>query len=502
MYESALAGYRTRRDPVPIAFGLTSLASHLIRQMHLGEAQTLAEEAIVCAKRAGDERLRGTALHDLGMIAKLRGDYPLALEIFAEVENLFTRLGNDEAVAAAVGNRGEVLAALGQFDEAERMQRWVLQIEETLERVDNQGATCLSLGLLNRKRGDPVAAEEWFTKALEIFRRIQDPSNQALALYRLAALKSDAQDFEEAIALATSALPLVSGRNQAFTADLWEQIGRANLKLGYVVRAEQAYREAIAVAEQLGDTNLLASCLQNLGTALLLQQRDSNAAAAFAHAANIWQSVGDQQNLEYCRLAEAAVRLDERIANLSNAGHAATDRQEQRAAAREMIALYPDLIAMYQRIGAMQLVAEFCASAASTAQFVSEDPQAVEWYRRAASVFQDVGLPERAHSALARSETLLQSWANGLLRQEQMADAVPVLLQLAEVAGQLDHREACATAMYNAAIGLLATSQDYAQAKWLAEQAAEIFDAGSDDAATARKLAAFCDSEASKTITA
>jgi tetratricopeptide (TPR) repeat protein len=502
MYESALAGYRTRRDPVPIAFGLTSLASHLIRQMHLGEAQTLAEEAIVCAKRAGDERLRGTALHDLGMIAKLRGDYPLALEIFAEVENLFTRLGNDEAVAAAVGNRGEVLAALGQFDEAERMQRWVLQIEETLERVDNQGATCLSLGLLNRKRGDPVAAEEWFTKALEVFRRIQDPSNQALALYRLAALKSDAQDFEEAIALATSALPLVSGRNQAFTADLWEQIGRANLKLGYVVRAEQAYREAIAVAEQLGDTNLLASCLQNLGTALLLQQRDSNAAAAFAHAANIWQSVGDQQNLEYCRLAEAAVRLDERIANLSNAGHAATDRQEQRAAAREMIALYPDLIAMYQRIGAMQLVAEFCASAASTAQFVSEDPQAVEWYRRAASVFQDVGLPERAHSALARSETLLQSWANGLLRQEQMADAVPVLLQLAEVAGQLDHREACATAMYNAAIGLLATSQDYAQAKWLAEQAAEIFDAGSDDAATARKLAAFCDSEASKTITA
>ena len=499
-YESALAGYRLRRDPVAIAFGLTSLASYLIRQMHLGEAQTLAEEAIVYAKRAGDERIRGTALHDLGMIAKLRGDYPLALEIFAEVERLFTRLGNDEAVAACVGNRGEVLAALGQFDEAERLQRWVLQIEEALERLDNQGATCLSLGALNRKRGDAVAAEEWFTKALEIFREIEDPSNEALALHRLASIRGDAERFEEAIELATSALPLVRGRNPAFTADLWELIGRANLKLGFVVRAEQAYREAIAVAEALGDTQLLAACVQNLGNALLLQRRDDDAADAFARAADIWQSVGDQQNLEYCKLGESAVRLDAHIATLSTVGHAAADPAEQRAAAREMVSLYPQSIAMYERIGAMQLVAESCAAAANTAEFISDDVAAVEWYRRAASVFQNIGMPAEAHQSREHAETLLQSWANGLLREEQMADAVPVLLQLAEVAGELNHREACATAMYNAALALLATSQDYAQAKWLAEHSAELYDAGSDDAASAYKLAAFCDSEANKAI--
>ena len=500
MYESALAGYRSRRDPVPIAFGLTNLASHLIRQMHLGEAQTLAEEAIAHARTAGDERMRGTALHNLGMIAKLRGDYPLALEIFAQVEKLFTRLGNDEAVAAAVGNRGEVLAALGQFDEAERMQRWVLQIEEALERLDNQAATCLSLGLLNRKRGDPVAAEEWFTRALETFREIEDPSNEALALYRLATIRSDAERFEEAIELAQTALPLVSGRNHAFTADLWEQIGRANLKLGFVVRAEHAYRETIAVAEGLGDTRLLASCLQNLGTALLVQQHDGEAASVFARAADIWQSLGDYENLEYCQLGKTAVRLDEEVAKLSEAGHKAADLQEQRASARQMVTLYPDLIAMYERIGAMQLVAEFCASAASTAQFVNDDVPAIDWFRRGASVFLDIGLPARASDALANAETLLQNRVNVLMREEQMAEAVPALLELAEVAGQLDHRDACATAMYNAAIGLLTTSQDYAQARWLAARAAELFDAGSDDAASARKLVTFCDTEADKAV--
>ena len=122
-YQSALAGYRKREEPAPLAFGLTSLASHLIRQFRLDDAQALAEEAIQWATKAGDERFRGTALSHLGMIAKLKGDYPTALKLLTEVEELFTRLGNDEAVAAAAGNRGEVLAALGRFDEAERIQQ-------------------------------------------------------------------------------------------------------------------------------------------------------------------------------------------------------------------------------------------------------------------------------------------------------------------------------------------------------------------------------------------
>ena len=52
-----------------------------------------------------------------------------------------------------------------------------------------------------------------------------------------------------------------------------------------------------------------------------------------------------------------------------------------------MIALYPELIEMYAKIGATQLVAEFCSSAASTAKVVGELDKAGRWYRRAADVF-------------------------------------------------------------------------------------------------------------------
>jgi tetratricopeptide (TPR) repeat protein len=278
LYESALAGYRARKDPVPIAFGLIALASHLIRQMQLDNAKALAMEAIAYAKTAGDERLRGTALNDVAMIAKLRGEYSDAIATFTDVEQLFTRLGNDDAASAAAGNRGEVLAALGQFDEAERIQMSVLEVNERLERRDSQGATCLSLGLLNQRRGDPVAADHWFRRALETFRAIKDPSNEAFALYRLVTLNAAEQRLELAIDLAQTALPLVSGRNPVLTADLWAQIGQANLRLGYVGRAEAAFRETIALASSVGSIKPLASAEQNLGTALLLQQRNDEAA--------------------------------------------------------------------------------------------------------------------------------------------------------------------------------------------------------------------------------
>ena len=494
-YQTTLAGYRRRGDPAPLAFGLTGLASHLIRQFHLDEARGAAEEAIQWATKAGDERLRGTALNDLGMIAKLKGDYPTALKIFADVEALFTRLGNDEAVAAAAGNRGEVLAALGQLDEAERIHRAVLQIHERLERRDNQGATCLSLGTLARQRGDLVGAQSWFTQAFDIFSAIKDPSNEALALSRLASIKTQAGRFEDAIVLAESALPRVSERNAAFTSDLWNQIGLANFNLGRVGRAEEAYRKVYGFTKALGATRPQASAAMNLGTALLLQQRDDEAAAFFAESAVFWEQLGEAANRDYCQRGEAAVRLDQKIAALSDAGHAARDPDEQRATAREMVALYPELIAQYEAIGAMQLVAAFCASAASTAAFAGDVGKAVAWYRRAAKVYQDLGLASNARPPLERCEELLRRWTNALMQKPDMAAALPELRQLAEVASELGHRGHCASSLLNAAIALLQTSQQFAEARGLAEQALGLFAADSDDAAMARKVIAYCTSQ-------
>ncbi|MDQ6831550.1 MAG: tetratricopeptide repeat protein [Gemmatimonadota bacterium] len=493
MYQSAVAGYRTRDDLGILAFGLTALASHCIRQFRFGEARALAGEAVAVAAAAGDERQRGTALHDLAMIAKLTGDSHAALAMFAEVETLFTRLGNDDAASAAAGNRGEVLVSLGKYHEAEAIFLAVLQVNQRVERRESEGATYLSLGLLARERGDLATSDQWYSKALEVFRAIKDPSNEAITVARLARIRNDAGQFAEAIALAQAALPLVSENNEGFTLDLWNEIARANMKLGFVRRAEDAYRKIIALADKLGVDRSTAGANQNLGTLFLLEQRDEEAATAFAQAAEIWKRLGQHAELEYCTLGESAVTLDARIAALSNAGHARSDPAAQHAAAAEMVGLYPDLIAMYEKIGARQLVAAFCASAASTARFAGELAHAIDWYRQAAMAFHEIGLDSQAVDALESAETLLQQWANALMRKDQLSAAAPILVELAKVSDQLGNRDSCARSLLNAAIATLQTSNEFARARSFASQALPLFAPDSDGYATAQKLIALCD---------
>ena len=491
-YESALAGYRKRGEPALLAFGLSGLSAHLIRQFHLDEAQALAEEATQWATKAGDERFRGIALSLLGQIAKLKGDYPTALKLLTEVEELFTRLGNDEAVAAAAGNRGEVLAALGRFDEAERIQEAVMRVDERLDRRDNQAANFLSRGTLAELRGDLVSAESWFNKALEAFGALKNPLMEAFALYRLAGVTTKAGRFEDAIRLAETALPRVNGRNAVLTSDLWNAIGTASLKLGRIGRAEEAFRHVHTLTKANVASKPHAAAAMNLGTILLLQQRDTEALTFFVEAAEYWTQVGARKELEYCKLGEDAVQLDQKIAALSNAGHAARTSSEMRAAATEMIALYPELIEMYAKIGATQLVAEFCSSAASTAKFVGEFDKAGRWYRRAADVFRSIGLADRARESLDRSEDLLRNWTNALMENGESARALPDVLLLAEVAEQLGHQEMCASALLNAAIIVVRTSQDYARAKALAERSLALLPADSSDVASAQMVISHC----------
>ena len=496
MYESALAGARGRGDPAALAAALNGLAAHLIRQARLDDATRLADEAMIASRHAGDERLRGVSVSLLGQIAKLKGEYPSALERFTECERLFARLGNDEAVAAAAGNRGEVLSAMGRFDEAERVYDDVLKALARIERLDNVAATYLSLGTLNRDRRDHAAAEAWFGKAVESYRRLGDPANEAFALGRLAETFSATDRYDEALKAAEAALPLVSDRNPAFAANLLNQMGLSGLRLGKLDVAEQAYRSLVPIAEAIGNSNSLAAARMNLGTIMLLHQKDAEAAAFFSQAAELWQALGRPSEYEHCKLGEAAVTLDQKIGALSDEGHRRTDPQAQRGAAREMVALYPELISMYERLGATALVAAFCASAASTARFAGEISEAVDWYEKAGQTFLTLRDERRAREMLVRCEELLKKWIDALLRAEQGMQALPLLLRLAEVSGRLGNRGVSGTSILNAAIILL-SSQRFENARELASQALELLPADAEESATARRLIAHCEAQVS-----
>ena len=74
----------------------------------------------------------------------------------------------------------------------------------------------------------------------------------------------------------------------------------------------------------------------------------------------------------------------------------------------------------------------------------------------------------------------------------ESARALPDVLLLAEVAEQLGHGEMCASALLNAAIIVVRTSQDYARAKALAERSLALLPADSSDIMSAQMVISHC----------
>ena len=230
----------------------------------------------------------------------------------------------------------------------------------------------------------------------------------------------------------------------------------------------------------------------NLGTILLLQQNDAEAVKFFVEAAEYWTQVGDRDNLEYCKLGEAAVRLDQKIAALSNAGPCGANverdaggcHRDDRALSRANRDVREDR--RDAAGGRVLLVGR------QHRKFVGELDKAGRWYRRAADVFHSIGRADRARESLDRSEGLLRDWTNALIENEEFARALPDVLLLAEVAEQLGHGEMCASALLNAAIIVVRTSQDYPRAKALAERSLALLPADSSDVVSAQMVISQC----------
>ena len=243
----------------------------------MSEAREAATEGLQQAALRATSRLRASGLLNLGMIARLRGEYVVALKHFA---NAKTSPGVSAATMAwrrrwAIAR---TLVAMGRAVEAEELFKAAIAVNERIGRRESQAVTLMSLARVARSREDLDAALRYYTEALEIFRAVKDPAQEAMALYRLACLQADARRFEEALALDHEALPLVAERNRSFKAQILAHIGLANMGLGWVVRAETAYREAHAIAVDLDDAPLRAIAAQNLGTSFMLQKRDPEAA--------------------------------------------------------------------------------------------------------------------------------------------------------------------------------------------------------------------------------
>ncbi|MEM1204321.1 MAG: serine/threonine-protein kinase [Acidobacteriota bacterium] len=232
----------------------------------------------------------------------------------------------------------EVLTVLGDYDGSEEAAREALR----QERARHRGAhgdvalTLIHLGRILARRGDLASAEEPFSEALGMARRLDEPETLAQVLDYYAGLKDDQGQFADARSMFREALDLLTDLH----GDLHTKVAIVLNNLASVVQKEDAgeaealYRRAETMQRRLfdGPHQDLASTLNNLGL-LYVDERD------YGEAEPLLEEALKMRREVY---GESHPRLAQSLSNLADL-QAVTGRPENAEA------YYHQAIEMYER---------------------------------------------------------------------------------------------------------------------------------------------------------
>lgn len=269
------------RDPGQRARVLNTLAIVRYRQERTAEALALWQEALGCARQAGDEHLILMIAHNLGLPHAMAGDFQRASECFSILtgpEN--PRLGPEEG--AAYLNLARIATLQGAHTRAASL---LANAREIAQKSQLQGLLADVLeeeGNLCRERGDLDAARERYDRAralLTALGRLDLLDNLTEEEAILAARRGDDG---AAVSLAESAVESrrAAGDSEG-TASALLALGEVRVRTGAARRAAPALAEAAAFFSSTG--RAYQECVARLWLALArYQDRDRHPAVAQA----------------------------------------------------------------------------------------------------------------------------------------------------------------------------------------------------------------------------
>ncbi len=198
-------------------------------------------------------------------------------------------------VVAWLSELGTLLRVIGEMDEAERMHRQALEIDEELGRLEGMAVDYGNLGLIYRTRGDLDRAEEMHRKALEIDEKLGLLEGMAADYGNLGLIYSTRGDLDLAEEMFCKGLEIDEelGRLDGM-AGHYGNLGVVHKARGDLDRAEEMFGKGLEIDEKLGRLDGMATHYGNLGV--------------------VYDTRGDHDRAE--KMHRKALEVDERLGRL------------------------------------------------------------------------------------------------------------------------------------------------------------------------------------------
>ena len=245
-----------------------------------------------------DSPRRATWIHQLGILARDRGDYDEAARQYQRALDIFERLGHQVGMANSVPPAWHARSGPGDYDEAARLYQRSLDIKERLGDQAGMANSYHQLGVLAQARGDYDEAARRYQRSLDIKERLGDQARMANSYHHLGVLAQARGDYDEAARQYQRALDIKERLgDQAGMANSYHQLGVLAQNRGDYDEAARQYQRALDIFERLGDQAGMANSYGQLG--VLAQDRGDydEAARQYQRALDIFERLGEQAGI-------------------------------------------------------------------------------------------------------------------------------------------------------------------------------------------------------------
>ncbi len=234
-------------------------------------ARAIAEQALTESVKIGDEVGRVESLHNLGRIARLRGDLELASAHLREAQSVARKLGDMRLLARVNNALGVTYELLGLDSEALDLHQQVLALWQTLNDMPGIIASNINIGKVFEQRGDHDNALKQFERArtdMETMgNRIEIPPQDRAAIFvGLARSQLQLGQITEALASIQRALPIQREHDDRIgEAGSIAVLAQVQVRMGKVMQAFKTYERALDAAATIGSKPELADILGQMG---------------------------------------------------------------------------------------------------------------------------------------------------------------------------------------------------------------------------------------------
>jgi tetratricopeptide (TPR) repeat protein/transcriptional regulator with XRE-family HTH domain len=252
------------------------------------------QQALALYRDLGDRLGQASALNQRGVVQWLTGDYPAAAASHQQAIALYRDLGHRVGQAMAISDLGEVQRLTGDYPAAAASQQQALDLFCALGHRMGQANALLSLGEVQRLAGDYPAAAANQQQALDLFCDLGHRMGQANATGNLGMVQLRTGDYPAAAASLTAALGMFRDIGyRGGQAEVLNYLGEVLARSGESRQARDHYAQALAIAREISAPVEEARALEGLGHCLLHDGNPGQAATHLQQALTIYRRIGD-----------------------------------------------------------------------------------------------------------------------------------------------------------------------------------------------------------------